>query len=187
MSPLSNVIGFDDAPFPRRWRGDVMVFGCVFSRTRMDGLVSAKVRRDGANSTARMAEMVEGSQFARHVQAVLLNGIAVAGFNVVDIHRLSDRLAVPVLVVCRKRPRLAQIRRTLLDVVPGGAAKWRRIERAGPMEPLGPIFVQRAALSLAAAKRLVQVTTLHGNIPEPLRVAHLIAGGLTDGVSRGRA
>jgi uncharacterized protein len=29
--------------------------------------------------------------------------------------------------------------------------------------------------------------TLHGNLPEPLRLAHLIAGGVTTGESRGRA
>jgi endonuclease V-like protein UPF0215 family len=34
---------------------------------------------------------------------------------------------------------------------------------------------------------LVAATTLHGNIPEPLRIAHLIAGGIVAGRSRGRA
>ncbi len=187
MRGLTNVIGFDDAPFPRGWRGDVRIVGCVFCRTRMDGLVSGKVRRDGANATARMAELVEGSQFSSHVRAVLLHGIGVAGFNVVDIHGLAERLGVPVLVVCRKRPDLARIRRTLLEVVPGGAKKWRLIERAGQMQRCGPVWVQRAGLDLEQAAALLDVTTLHGNIPEPLRVAHLIAGGITDGVSRGRA
>jgi endonuclease V-like protein UPF0215 family len=28
---------------------------------------------------------------------------------------------------------------------------------------------------------------LHGNVPEPLRLAHLIAGGIAVGRSRGRA
>jgi endonuclease V-like protein UPF0215 family len=37
------------------------------------------------------------------------------------------------------------------------------------------------------ARRIVAATTLHGNIPEPLRLAHLIAGGIVTGKSRGRA
>jgi endonuclease V-like protein UPF0215 family len=34
---------------------------------------------------------------------------------------------------------------------------------------------------------MLEVTTLHGKLPEPLRIAHLIAGGIVTGKSRGRA
>ena len=53
------------------------------------------------------------------------------------------------------------------------------------MEPLGAMFVQRVGLSLGEAADLIRATTLHGNLPEPLRLAHIIAGGVTLGVSRG--
>ena len=55
------------------------------------------------------------------------------------------------------------------------------------MEPAGNVFVQRAGLDIAEARALLVATTLHGNIPEPLRLAHLIAGGIVTGKSRGRA
>src|SRR5262249_54879759 len=114
------------------------------------------------------------------------NGIAFGGFNVVDIHALASALARPVLVVARRAPRLALIRSALARM-PGGARRGRLIERAGPMEPLGGGFVQRAGLSLHEAWHLLQATTLHGNLPEALRLAHLVAGGITTGKSRGRA
>ena len=96
--------------------------------------------------------------------------------------------------------------------VAGASRKWRLIEQAGTMEQLGAsrrslrrdgspgpapptgirtpaprLWTQRAGLSLDEARRIVADTTLHGNIPEPLRLAHLIAGGITTGKSRGRA
>jgi uncharacterized protein len=184
---LSNVIGFDDAPFERSDRGDVLLVGTICSRTRLDGVVSTKVRRDGANSTSRMIEIIQGTRYASHIRAVLLQGIAVAGFNVVDIHRLHRVLEIPVLVVARKSPGLARIQEALENTVPGAKRKWKLIQQAGPMEPLRQVFVQRAGLTLDEARDLLAVTTLHGNIPEPLRLAHLIAGGVTTGVSRGRA
>jgi len=188
MAPrLSNVIGFDDAPFTREHRGDVRIVGTVCARTRLDGILSAQVRRDGRNSTCVMQQTIEDSPFLGHLQAVLLQGIAVAGFNVVDIHALNEALGLPVLVVARRQPRMAKIRRTLLSKVPGGTRKWALIEKAGPMEPLGEVFVQRAGLSLSAARDVLRATTLHGNLPEPLRLAHIIAGGITTGTSRGRA
>jgi hypothetical protein len=158
----------------------------------------------------------------------MLQGIAVGGFNVVDVHELSSELRVPVLVVIRHEPDLEAMRRALFVDVPrrrprvrGAARKWRLIEEAGPAEPLVPrrgarraqslpgaarppqslagaprptgtrsegrLWVQRIGLSPQEARALVEATTLHGHLPEPIRLAHLIAGGVTTGRSRGRA
>jgi uncharacterized protein len=184
--PITNVIGFDDAPFLRSHRGDVLLIGVVVSRTRLDGVVSTRVRRDGSNSTSRIISLIEGSQFTGHVRAILLQGIAVAGFNVIDVHRLYEALGIPVVAVARRQPDFASIERALRRI-PGGDRKWKLIEKLGPMEPVRSVFVQRTGIELADAKALLKVTTLHGNLPEPLRLAHLIAGGVTTGKSRGRA
>src|SRR5690606_7938909 len=84
----SHVVGFDDAPFPREHRGDVLVVGAVYAGERLDGVLSCRVRRDGANATLQVARAVRESRFHPQLHAVLLQGIAFAGFNVVDIHAL---------------------------------------------------------------------------------------------------
>jgi endonuclease V-like protein UPF0215 family len=212
-----NVIGFDDGPFDRDHRGDVLLVGVVCSGTRVDGVISGKIRRDGANATRVMIELVRASQFGEHIQAIMLQGIAVGGFNVVDVHGLSKALRIPVLVVTRRLPDMAAVKRALFIDLPkarprvkGAARKWKLIEQAGTLEILGSsrrslrrdgaeeasglprgvrqkLWVQRVGLSFDQARNLVADTTLHGNIPEPLRLAHLIAGGITTGKSRGRA
>jgi len=187
VKPITNVVGFDDAPFVHAHRGDVRVVGAVCCRTRLDGVLSGKVRRDGANSTDTLIELVGGSKFSEHIRAILLQGIALAGFNVVDIHRLSQELDVPVVVTVRKHPRLAMVKDALFDRTPGAARKWKLVERAGPLEKLGAMWVQRIGLTADETSALLRATTLHGNLPEPLRLAHLIAGGVTTGQSRGRA
>lgn len=185
-SVITNVVGFDDAPFAHQHRGDVRLFGVICARTRLDGIVSGFVRRDGANAAERMAELVERSQFKSCVRAVLLQGITVAGFNVVDVHRLSERLALPVVVVARRKPRLALMREALWRTR-GAARKWRLIEQAGEMEPYDGIWIQRIGIARDAAAAMLRATTLHGNLPEPLRVAHLLAGAVATGASHGRA
>jgi uncharacterized protein len=187
VKPITNVVGFDDAPFSHEHRGDVRVVGAVCCRTRLDGVLAGRVRRDGRNATDTLIRLVGESKFREHVRAVLLQGIALAGFNVVDVHRLSRALDVPVLVTVRRQPRLAMVRDALFDRTPGGARKWRLIEQAGPLEKVGMLWVQRIGLERAEAAALLRATTLHGNLPEPLRLAHLIAGGVTTGQSRGRA
>jgi endonuclease V-like protein UPF0215 family len=184
---LRNVIGFDDAPFARDHRGDVLLVGVVCSRTRLDGVVSGRVRRDGANATAEMIRVIRASQFTRHVQAVLLQGIAVAGFNVVDMVTLHEALGVPVLAIVRRQPDFDAIRRALFARVRGARRKWRLIEHAGALDRIRGVLVQRVGITLDRARDLLAATTLHGKLPEPLRLAHLIAGGVTTGASRGRA
>ena len=189
MNParLSNVIAFDDEPFAPGYRGDVRVVGAVYAALRFDGVLIGKVRRDGANAARRLAELVSASRFADHVQAVLLQGITLAGFNVVDVGDLHRRLGVPVIAVARAEPDYAAIRQALLTRVRGGRRKWSLIERLGPMEPWRSVYVQRLGLSLEQAGALLDRLSPNGHIPEPLRAAHLIAGALGRGESRGRA
>jgi len=130
---FSNVVGFDDAPFPREHRGDVPIVGVVFAGPRLDGVLSSRVRRDGATAARSLADTIERSKFAAHLQLVLLQGVALAGFNVVDVRELRERTGLPVLVVARRPPRMDAIRDALLTRVPGGARKWALIDRLGPM------------------------------------------------------
>lgn len=183
---LSNVIGFDDAPFPRGHRGPVTVVGAVFAELRFDGLLITEIEKDGVDATSRLAGAVMASKFAEHAQLLMLQGIAMGGFNVVDIAELRERTGMPVLVVARRAPDMGAIRDALLDHVDGGAEKWALIQKAGPMAPVAKVWVQRAGLSVDEAADLIRRFAVYGHIPEPIRYAHLIAGAIGDGVSRGR-
>lgn len=183
---LAHVVGFDDAPFDSRHRGDVLLVGAVFSGHRLDGVLSGKVRRDGANSTQTVIHMLKGSRFAPQVHAVLLQGIAFAGFNVIDLYALHAALGIPAVAITRKRPDLDAIKRALLGKVPGGQRKWRLIQRLGAVEAAGGLFMQAVGVESGEAGALIQRLAINGKLPEPLRVAHLIAGGITLGESRHR-
>jgi endonuclease V-like protein UPF0215 family len=183
---LTNVVAFDDAPFDRRSRDRVPVVGAVFADLRFDGVLIGDVARDGDDAADALITLTERSRFREHVRLVLLQGVALAGFNVVDAFAVHDRLGVPVLIVARRRPDREAIREALLSRVQGGARKWSLIERLGPMEEMGGVFVQRVGLSTSDAAAVTTRLAVHGSVPEPLRVAHLIAGALVRGESRGR-
>ena len=183
---FGHVIGFDDAPFARDHRGDVLVVGAVYAGLRLDGVLSAKLRRDGANATEALIRVLRASRFLAQAHLVLLQGIAFAGFNVVDLEALHRALCLPVMTVTRRRPDLARIRAALLEHVRGGRRKWSLIEKAGPMEAVAGLFVQRQGIDLEDARRVLERLAVHSSIPEPLRTAHLIAAGVTVGESRHR-
>lgn len=188
MAPkrFSNIIGFDDAPFTHDYVGQVKMVGAVFTRLKLTGVLIGEVEKDGEDAARNIAELVAGSRFAQHVQLVMLQGIALAGFNVVDVFYLHRQLGLPVLVVSRKRPDMESVRSALINQVRDGQQKWELIKKLGPPEPAGNVYVQRAGLTIEQARDVVERFAVHSHIPEPLRTAHLIAGALVGGHSRGR-
>lgn len=181
----SNVIGFDDGPFTHDYVGNVKVVGAVFTGLKLTGVMVGEVEKDGTDAAEKLARLVAESKFAEHVQLVMLQGIALAGFNVVDVFYLHEQLDLPVLTVSRKLPDLASIQKALTRL-PGGEQKWALIDKLGPLELAGNVYVQRVGLTSEEAADVIGRFAVHSNIPEPLRTAHLIAGAIASGQSRGK-
>jgi len=179
--PGVKVVGFDDGPFDRASRGDVLVVGAIYrGGDFLEGMVTTRVRRDGRNSTDRLVAALTGSRYFPQLHYLMLDGIAFAGFNVVDIGRLHGETGLPVLVVVRRRPDMKAVRRAV-TALPGGDGRWRLIEAAGAVEPCRGLFIQRSGLELDEAEGLLELTCTRSKLPEPIRAAHIIAGALVTG------
>jgi endonuclease V-like protein UPF0215 family len=180
-------IGVDDGPFDRSRRGDVLVAGAVYRGGDVfDGLLTTRVRKDGWNATDRLVAMLAGSKFLPQLHYLMLDGIALGGFNIVDLHRLHRETGLKALAVMRRRPDLAAVRRALRHVSHPDR-RWRMLDAAGEILPIGGLCCQLAGLDAAEAARLLALTCTRSLVPEPLRAAHLIAGGLVTGQSGRRA
>ena len=183
---FSNVIGFDDAPFSRDHRGAVKVVGAVFAGHRLDGVLLGEIEKDGSDASDRLVTLVKHSKFYQHARLIMLQGITLGGFNVVDVFDLNRRLDLPILVVARRAPDMNAVRRALEAHLPGGRAKWAILASLGAMGPTAGVHVQRVGLTPEQAAEILNQWSIHSRIPEPLRCAHLIAGALATGQSRNR-
>ncbi len=77
--------------------------------------------------------------------------------------------------------------RRVVDRLPDAAARWAKIERAGPVRQLrGFTFQVHGADPDDVAAALVSLTD-RGKVPEPLRLAHLIGSAVMRGQSSNRA
>ena len=65
--------------------------------------------------------------------------------------------------------------------------KYKLIQKAGAVEKVGKVYIQRKGITLGKAKQILKLTCTRSLIPEPIRVAHLIAGGVVTGESKGKA
>ena len=186
MRKAIRVLGIDDSPFDRYKDKTVLVVGTFFRGGKMlDGLLSTKVRKDGNNSTSKLIQMINKSKFKPQLRAILLDGIALAGFNVVDIRRLNRLTNIPVIVIMRGYPDKKKMFQALKKIKQ--QEKIGLIEEAGEIHKINNIHIQFAGLTFKEAKEIVDITTTYADIPEPLRIAHIIASGIVKGESYGRA
>jgi len=182
------ILGIDDGPFDKfKDRGkNVLVVGTVFRGGEyLDGIVSTKVRIDGRNATDKLIEMINKSKFKVQLRVVMLDGIALGGFNVVDVEELWKKTGIPVVVVMRKYPDFAELFRALDKL--GMGWKKKLIEKAGEPVKIGRLYVQSKGIGLNDVGKVLKLCCRRSVIPEPIRVAHIIASGVVLGESKGGA
>jgi len=179
-------IGFDDAPFSRRRGGSVAVAGVVCAGTRFEGMVFGRVRQDGWNATEVLSRLLVGRKFLPQLHLVLLDGLSLGGFNLVDLPALAQALGRPCVAVMRRPPDLAAVERALRRL-PRPERRLRLLARAGPVHGRPPFYFQVAGAEPDEVARALRRVTDHGCVPEPLRLAHLVGAAVRVGESGRRA
>jgi hypothetical protein len=190
MKAQVRVLGIDDSPF-RFGDGRSLVVGAV---VRLPGYLEAIMRTDvevdGDDATEQLVRMVSGSRYRDQVKAIMLDGICLAGFNVIDIQALHESLGIPVLTITRDEPDMARIRAALQ----GHFADWERRFEMIARHPLReiptahkPLHASGLGLDWAEFEQLVQQSTVRGAVPEPVRIAHIVAAAMVKGESKGRS
>ena len=154
----------------------------------LEGVLSTYIRKDGLDATSKLVDMVKGSKHYGQIRVAMLSGVTMGGFNVVDMEELYRYTGIPVISVIRRPPDMDSIRRALENLSEPG----QRLEamlRAGDAIELSsrrgkPVYVQYKGLDADSVLSIVRSSSLHSRLPEPLRVAHLIATGIILGDSR---
>lgn len=180
------ILGIDDAPFNKFKKGKVLVIGTVFRGGQfLDGVLSTKATIDGSDSTQKLISMINKTRHKPQLQIIMIDGIALGGFNIIDIKKLYKKTKLPVIVVIRRMPDIKNIKRILKKIKQ--EKKIKLIDQAGIPIKIGKIYCQFTGITLEKAKQVLKVSSTHSFIPEPIRIAHLIASGVVLGESRGSA
>ncbi|MFA5363774.1 MAG: DUF99 family protein [Candidatus Bathyarchaeia archaeon] len=179
------VLGIDDGKFVPHTAGVADVVGVVYRGGYwFEGVMHTAITVDGLDATTNIAEMIKNSPYYPELRVILLDGVTFGGFNVVDISLLSQTVELPVISVTREKPDLDSIK-SALKHLPDSDTRWQAIENAGTMFAVqtrvgeNPVYVHVAGILPDDAENVLKTASPHSNIPEALRVAHLIASGLT--------
>ena len=181
-----HVLGIDDGPFQKGQREPVPVVGAMLEGADLvESIAVGAFEVDGDDATGFLARWIAGLRSHRSTQAVMLGGITIAGLGLVAIEELAARLKRPVIVVNRKNPSDSRLREAILAA--GLHDRLAILESTPPATRLHDgLFAAWAGADPELAEHLVRSTLGKAGLPEPLRVAHMVARALVTGESRGR-
>jgi endonuclease V-like protein UPF0215 family len=117
----------------------------------------------------------------RDINLLMISGSVIAWYNIIDPVAVRDATGLPVIIATYEESEGLEedIRRHF----PGDGARLAAYRRLGDRTPVRlhsgyTLFIRPYGLSLEDAARLCNDFTREGRMPEPVRVARLIARGV---------
>lgn len=144
----------------------------------IDGFVFGHCTIEGDDATESIIDMYE--RLSREdINFILISGIIIAMYNVINIEQISVRTGLPVIGITYEESK--GIDDAIKHHFPDNyETKIERYQKLGSRTELKlhtgySVYIRNAGCSVNEAKKLVEAFTLQGSVPEPLRVAQLLA------------
>ncbi len=171
------VLSIDDSPIKSK---KVLCVGVVSNGLAVEGVLTFSILKDGVDSSKKIIQAVRNSRF--RFSLILIHGVVLGGFNVVDLNWIFKKTGVPVICVFRKQPD-----RGMLKTAERAFGLRRRllIEKAGKAKSFGKLMFYHSGLNEKQASNFLSSLVFEG-FPWTLRLSHLIGSGLVFGESKGR-
>jgi uncharacterized protein len=188
VKPQVRVLGIDDAPFSFG-ESRVPIVGVVVKLPGyVEGVMISDVAVDGDDADQAILDLIMHSRYREQIRLVLVDGTALGGFNVVDIDHLHNVTGIPFCTVTRDRPDIDAMRSALQKHFFDWHRRLEIVERHGLTEvgtAHGSIFVSVVGCPISETEEILRNCTVQGSMPEPLRLAHLVATAMVKGESKG--
>jgi len=179
------VVGVEDGGFSREsLDGSIqkaLLLSVLMRKTWVEEIRATTITVDGLDATNRLCDMLKGWSF----DAVMLAGVSFAGFNLIDPRAVYQEYEKPVIVISRTQPDNVAVRNALIRHFEDWKTRWSIFDKLGQIHKVvsminePPIYVEMVGAELNWTKTLVRATSVCCRVPEPVRVARLIAHGLT--------
>jgi endonuclease V-like protein UPF0215 family len=178
------LMGVEDGSFQADDRStpQISLLCCVeMCSGRLEAVRLTRVEVDGFDATVRLLELLEGVE----VDGIILGGITFAGFNMVDPVVVNRATGFPVIVYSGKNPDNEEMLSALRRHFPDWERRWRIVEGLGkiysvkPRKDEPPIYFEVVGAPSDWAEEVLRNEAIISRIPEPVRVAGLVARGLS--------
>ena len=177
----TRVLGIDDGPYIRGSDTSLVVLTIYRLDGYVDGIDTAEIGTDGADSAKVIADKINRSRFKEQIRCILSDGACLGGFNVLDLSLLSEETGIPVMTVSDEEPDTESIEDALRAHFPDWERRLSLITKYAPHRMDlrdGACYIRVEGLTVEEGERIVERATVHGRVPEPVRISHLVASAL---------
>lgn len=190
MKPQIRILGIDDSPFNFGDKRTCVIGVVMRVPSYIEAVLKTEVDVDGDDACEKLAEMINSSRYKEQLKLVMLDGVAMGGFNIIDIDDLHNMIDLPVVTVTREKPNFESMEKALKEHFKDWRKRLDTIKK-GELYLVEtrhkPVFVKFVGIEFEEVKTIIELSTVLGALPEAIRVAHLIASGVAVGESYGRA
>ncbi len=144
----------------------------------IDGFVFGGATLKGDDATDAVLEMYDDLQ-RPDIGYVLISGLIVSMYNIINIKKLYDSLNIPIIGISYHDSA------GLDDIIKKHfptffESKITEYQKLGKREKITlntshDVFIRREGCTTCEVKELLDGLTLHGSVPEPVRVSQLLA------------
>ena len=190
MKKQVRILGIDDGPFSFNQDKTIVVGIIMRGNGYMEGVIKDVIDIDGNDGTSVLTNMINSTKHHNQIRTVMIDGVAVGGFNVIDIDYLYKYTKIPIITVTRDKPNYESMKLALKNKFMDWNKRWDIIKRHTPHEiktQYNPIYVTNVGIDEKETEEIIKMSTIRGVIPEPIRVAHMVASGIVRGESYGKA
>jgi endonuclease V-like protein UPF0215 family len=113
MKSEFRVLGVDDAPFEFNSEKTSIIGVVMRVSGYLEGVIKKDITVDGNDATDTLIEMILNTRHRNQLKALLLDGVALGGFNVININKLYDETLLPIITVTRDEPDFDKIKDAL--------------------------------------------------------------------------
>jgi len=153
--------------------------GVVMRSDRVvDGLAVGRTSVGGDDASASIATLYRRLR-RNDVNIIMVSGAILSLYNIVDIDELSRKTRLPVICLTYRETSGIEdsIRRHFPDGAEGKLEAYRKLggRKRLKLKSGHSVFARTAGLEDSEARSVIEMFTLQGSIPEPVRLARLLA------------
>ena len=181
---LITSIGVDDGKIPSKnlIQRKTLLTAVKLKGFSINNVFLTEITVDGLDATTALIKLLKRKTF----DLIFLSGISFAGFNLIDVEELFNTFNKPVIVVTDEKPNNLAVKKALKLHFKDWIERWRIIKKLGQLYSIkinlykNPLYFEVFGIHHKKARELIKAFALFSKVPEPVRIARIIARGLSD-------
>jgi endonuclease V-like protein UPF0215 family len=177
------IVGVDDGAFSptRDHRETALLLAVLLKGFRIQSVLLGRIQIDGTDASHVLKVLLRRVRF----EVVMLSGISFGGFNLIDISKLAREIRKPVIAVSGEKPDNRAVQKALKTHFPDWEMRWNIVRSAGrlysckPLENEPRLYYEVKGATPDFANKVISSTAAISRLPEPIRVARILARGLS--------